>query len=323
MRAAIDRFTSRVETTLHHDPLSAARLMRPTHQDDPLTEAQLATLDEAANELLLSIPLGALAPGLATTIQARLAEHDIKVTDPSTLQLKDLGKLGSDIAKDIIKDFKQELKQFRRDSPAAYYSLAGSLALAVGYAAWTSGAGRLEQLGIKPELKRRFFDKRLELKARADKQTLGLEARGHLNAGPGVLSGAVSVNTREGLSAAEVGYSIARPKWSLSSGANADAQGFKTLNAQLGYRPLESLHVTAKAAHDFRAERTTASLETSYRPRESFNLSAGLTHDFGAERTTANLEASYRHSSHVDFALSGSHDSEGESRIGAGMRVRF
>ena len=46
-------------------------------------------------------------------------------------------------------------------------------------------------------------------------------------------------------------------------------------------------------------------------------------HDFQTKRTTANAEATWKVKQDVDFALSASHDSTGNSRVGAGLRIRF
>ena len=61
----------------------------------------------------------------------------------------------------------------------------------------------------------------------------------------------------------------------------------------------------------------------NYRPNDDLTLSAGMNHDFQTDRTTATAEASWKVSQDVDFALSASHDSSGESRVGAGVRISF
>lgn len=60
-----------------------------------------------------------------------------------------------------------------------------------------------------------------------------------------------------------------------------------------------------------------------YTPTDNFRLSAGVEHNFQTDRTTANAEAAWRVRNDVDFALSASHDSRGDSRVGVGVRIRF
>ena len=60
-----------------------------------------------------------------------------------------------------------------------------------------------------------------------------------------------------------------------------------------------------------------------YRPNDNLTLSAGVNHNFQTDHTTASAEAAWKVNKDVDFALSASHDSQGDSRIGAGVRIRF
>ena len=50
---------------------------------------------------------------------------------------------------------------------------------------------------------------------------------------------------------------------------------------------------------------------------------AGVDHDFRTNVTTAQAEADWKVRKNVDFALSASHNSQGESRVGVGVNIRF
>ena len=89
-------------------------------------------------------------------------------------------------------------------------------------------------------------------------------------------------------------YDLNRPNLNLSAYATANRQGMETIGGNVVYRPNDNL-----------------------------TLSAGVNHNFQTDHTTANAEAAWKVNKDVDFALSASHDSRGDSRIGAGVRIRF
>jgi hypothetical protein len=208
--------------------------------------------------------------------------------------LGDLGSIGGDIAKDLVKDLK-------RESPAAYYGLAGGLAVAAGVVAWKDGSAKLASLGIKPEVKQKFFDDKLEVKLRGDWEAhfknfkATATVTGHHDFGSaGRVSGSVTANSQTGFESARVQYDFDRPNLNLSAYATANTNGMESVGGSVVYR------------HS-----------------DDFRLSAGVNHNFQTDHTTATAEAAWKVRENVDFALSASHDSRGESRVGAGLRIRF
>ena len=123
LEAALNTYTSKIETTLNHDAMSLARGRVPVREGDTLTAAQQTELQNASTDFLKSIPIGALSPELAAGIQAKLTDAGLDTRDVASTKLGDLGRIGGDIAKDLVKDLKES-------SPTAYYSLAGGLAVA-------------------------------------------------------------------------------------------------------------------------------------------------------------------------------------------------
>jgi len=294
IEASLNTFNSRIETTLHYDAMSMARGATPTREGDPLTAQQNTELQNAASDFVRDIPIGAFSPQMAATIQARLAGAGINTRDIASTKLKDLGSIGGDIAKDLLKDMKS-------DSPTAYYSLAAGLAVAAGVEAYTGGSAKLARMGIKPEIKQGFFDDQLQVKLRgnwdAHFQNFNVSGTvsGRVNMGDaGTLTGSVSANSATGFEGARVQYDLNRANLNLSAYGTANAQGLESVGGSVVYRPNDNL-----------------------------TLSGGINHNFQTDRTTANAEAAWRVNNNVDFALSASHDSAGESRVGAGVRIRF
>jgi hypothetical protein len=265
INANIDRFNSRIETALGHDAMSMARGRTPVREGDPLSQGQLDELQNAASDFLSGMPVGALSPEVASAIEDKLRANGVHVRDISSTRLGDLGKVGGDIVKDLLKDLKQ-------GSPAAFYGLAGAAALAAGHAAWTGGSAKLQSLGIKPEIKQKFFDGQLEVKLRGDWQA----------------------HFKDFKPSVGVTYNYNSQDFRLSTSVTANTSGLNTVGGSVVYQP-----------HD------------------NFRLSAGVEHNFQTDRTTASAEAAWRVRNDVDFALSASHDSRGDSRVGVGVRIRF
>jgi hypothetical protein len=294
LEAALNTYTSKIETALGHDAMSMARGKPAVREGDVLTSAQQNELQNASTDFLKSIPIGALSPEVASGIQSKLEAAGINTRDIASTKLGDLGSIGGDIAKDLVKDLKAS-------SPTAYYSLAGGLAAAAGFAAWQGGSSKLQSLGIKPEYKTKMFDDHLQLKIGAEwdahfKNLKGTATvTGQMDLGnAGRISGSVTANSANGFDNARVQYDFNRPNLNLSAYATANRDGLQDVGGNVNYRASDNL-----------------------------NLSAGVNHNFQTDRTTATAEASWKVNKDVDFALSASHDSAGDSRIGAGVRIRF
>ena len=294
LEGALTTFQSRIETTLGHDAMSMARGRTPIREGDALSPTQQQELQNASTDFIKSIPIGALSPEVAAAVQSKLEAAGIDTRDIASTKLGDLGDIGGDIAKDLIKDLK-------RESPAAFYGLAAGLAAAAGVVAWKDGSAKLSSLGIKPEVKTKFFDDKLEVKLRGDweahfknfKATATVTAN-HDFGSAGRVSGSITANSQTGFDNARVQYDLNRPNLNLSAYATANRNGMESVGGSVVYRHSDNL-----------------------------NLSAGVNHNFQTDRTTATAEAAWKVRENVDFALSASHDSRGESRIGAGLRINF
>ncbi len=294
LESALTAYTSRIEVTLAHDAMSIARGRTPVREGDALTTAQTEELQRATTDFVRDLPIGALSPEVASHVQAKLQAAGLDTRDIASTKLKDLGQIGGDVAKDLVKDLEQS-------SPAAYYGLATGLAAYAGLSAWQGGSAKLERLGIKPEIKQGFFNDQLEVKLRGNwdahftnfSTTTTVTGRADLG-DAGRLSASVSANSRTGFDTARVQYDFSRSDLNLSAYGTANHQGLETVGGSVVYRPNDDL-----------------------------TLSGGVNHDFQTKRTTANAEATWKVKQDVDFALSASHDSTGNSRVGAGLRIRF
>ncbi|MBL8918677.1 MAG: hypothetical protein JNJ54_07465 [Myxococcaceae bacterium] len=292
VNANVDRLTTRLEQALGHDAMSMARGRMPVREGDVLTDAQQTELRNAATDFIKDMPLGALSPEIAASVQERLQANGVQVRDIASTKLGDLGKIGGDIAKDLIKDLKS-------DSPAAFYGLAAGAAAAAGYVAWTGGSEKLSRLGIKPEIKQKFFDDKLEVKLRGDWQAHFKDFKPTVSAT----------------------YTHQVDNWRFSGSLSADSTGLNRAGLNAAYTS-DTLSANAYVNAN-RAGLENIGGSVVYRPNDDFRLSAGIDHNFQTNRTTANAEAAWRVRDNVDFALSASHDSAGDSRVGAGVRIRF
>ena len=190
------------------------------------------------------------------------------------------------------------MKDLKASSPTAYYSLAGGLAAAAGLVAWPAAAPSSQ-----PRHQARGEDEAVRRQARAeDRRASGTRTSRTSRPPPpspasmdlgdaGRLTGSVTANSATGFDNARVQYDFNRPNLNLSAYAHREPQ------RPGGRRRQRDL------------------------PRDdNLNLSAGVNHNFQTDRTTATAEASWKVNKDVDFALSASHDSAGDSRIGAGVK---
>ncbi|MEN9800122.1 MAG: hypothetical protein RL653_3819 [Pseudomonadota bacterium] len=289
VRTALDVLDGRVRTALHHDALSLARGLQPVREGDPLTPAQQDALEDAAKDFFLELPLGALNPAVAEAIAEQLRGADLGGRDPHALSLKDLGRVGRDLAKAWARELREE-------KPAAYYGLMVATYAGVGYAYGSEG---LERLGIKPEFKVKIFGDKLALKVRGQWEeqfrdatfTGALSSRFDLGNGSSI-SGEARLGS-SGVTGGTVRYDYGRPDLNLSANADFDSRGVSSVGGTVNWR------------------------------RDDLSLSAGARYDLREDRLSANAEATWKVRENVDFALSASHDNRGETRIGAGLRIIF
>jgi hypothetical protein len=300
MQAALDRYKLRFESILGQDAMSLARGRTPFGPGDTLSDVQQKDLMRATEDLLKDVPIGKLPPAFQQTIRGAMAERGIQ-RNLDTTRLGDLGKIGGDIAKSYVNQLKDE-------KPGVFYGLAGTVAVAAGYAAWEQGSDGLRRMGIKPEVKTTVID----------------NPNARLRVGVGVDWDPHFTNPEARLMAElnVPGAGMGRPDFRLGADARINRDG--ALETMTTTASLVGQNYSAAAQATMRGNRLEVLAGSmTYTPSSDFALSAGAMWYEPERRLTAGVEAAWRLSRDVDLAVSASHDSEGDSRVGIGARIRF
>ncbi len=300
MSAAIDAYTARLEALVLPSAMTFAR-GAPEKLSGGLTADQETQFRAATTDFIEHVPLSVFSPEIAARVQKSLEREGVKVPDLQLTQVGQLGSVARRIARDLAKDYLSELK---RDSPAAYYGLAASAAAAIGYVAWEKGSARLGELGIKPEVHKSFFNSKLEVRVGAEwlahfEQTkltatvvgrtpLGKEGRA------GSLVASVTGNSRTGFENGRLDYAFTRPALSGAAYVTLNSSGVELVGASVTSVPNANLNLTARAEH---------------------NLVNG--------HTTATAEVAWEASKGVEVAASATTDSNHQTRVGVGVKVKF
>jgi hypothetical protein len=297
-RAAFDTFTARLTQILHQDAGSLAWGQQPVLAGQPLSAAQQSQVEDALKDLLTQMPVGAFGQHVEGALEGVFAVvgHD---ADLSQVRLKDLGDVGGDAAKAILKQLKQE----HRGSYNTMVGVAAAGALAVGY---TKGTDALRDLGIKPELSTTIFDAaRLKLGLDAGPRfsnpalTVGLSGQTQLDNGT-VLRGALQTR----LSGKELGETRLSGSMSTTSGFNASGEirfdgQFKPIDTRLSAtQQFDRWNVGAEARYNFQNDTFSST------------LSAGRTFDLYQKND-------------LDLQIRGSFDNQGHRFVGVGATLRF
>lgn len=300
MKAAVDAYTARLEAMVLPSAMTLAR-GAPAKLTGGLTAEQEAEFRAATTDFIEHVPLSVFSPEIAARVQKSLEREGVKVPDLQLTQVGQLGSVARTIASDVAKEYLAGLK---RDSPAAYYGLAASAAAAIGYVAWEKGSARLSELGIKPELHKSFFNSKLEVRVGAEwlahfeetKLTGTLVVRTPLgkDGKAGSLAASVTANSRTGLDNARLDYAFTRPALNGAAYVTSNSNGVELVGASVTRVPNKNLNLTARAEH---------------------NLVNG--------NTTATAEVAWHASKNVDVAASASTDSNHQTRVGVGVKVKF
>lgn len=158
--AAVNTFHDRLRTILHHDAMSLAEGHTPVRSGDTLTPGQQGELTDAAKDMLMDMPIGALSPQMTGELRSYLDRQGVSADNLETKTLGDLGDVGGDLAKKWADDLKDS-------TPAAYYGLLGAAGAAVGAYGYLQGSEALKDLGIKPEVKTSLFGDHIKVRAEA------------------------------------------------------------------------------------------------------------------------------------------------------------
>ncbi|TNE49992.1 MAG: hypothetical protein EP343_09735 [Deltaproteobacteria bacterium] len=194
--SAVNNFDTRLRSILHHDAMSLAEGHTPFRNGDTLTDTQRNDLSDAAKDMLMDLPIGALSPQMTSRLRGVMESQGLSTDNLETKTLDDLGDIGGDLAKEWADDLKD-------GSPAAYYGLLGAAGAAVGTYGFLQGSEALKDLGIKPEFSTGLFGDHVKVKAEAmwerrfSNPNATVDVQGRYRVGDFALRGGVNVDTRD------------------------------------------------------------------------------------------------------------------------------
>jgi hypothetical protein len=173
---AVNRFAERTNRILGNDAMGMARRSAGLEAlDRTPTEAQVGEIKEAAVDMLKEMPVRAFAPELAIGIEDQLRSRGLSVEGLQNKKLGDLGKVGSDVAKQIVDDFKD-------NHPRSFYGLAAGVAIGGAAYAYDKGSDALVKLGVKPEMSKKLGENsKVDLKAKWGERFTSYEASADAN----------------------------------------------------------------------------------------------------------------------------------------------
>ena len=213
-KAAFDNFEARFTQIIHRDAGSLAAGLRPLQSGDPLDATQQKDLERALGDLVKELPVAAFSDDFQSALKTALGGRDL-----SNARLGDLGKIGGDAAKDLV-------KQLKDDHPKAFWSIAGTVAAAAVTVGYTQGTDALAKLGIKPELSTKVFkDVKLKLGVEAGPKltdprvSVGLEGQHTFDGGSVIKGGVAALIHNKAVVSAEVNGSFVSP-----DGLNGDGR---------------------------------------------------------------------------------------------------
>lgn len=248
LKAATDRFESRMNSILGHDAMSLANGVTPYQPGMELTDGQRDKMVDAAKDLLKDVPLEHLAPGLIATIRGAVGAENLKGSS-----LNDLGDAGSTMAKNFAENL-------RNESPAVFYGLAGTAAVAAGALAYTQGSDALKSVGLKPEFKTGLFNNRLEAKVSAEWGPKFSDPGVELDMGTNILLGrsgrlraGATIDT-DGNSAVRLNGSFNHGNWTGSGEAILESDGDFRAGLRAGWKPNENTEFAVSGSVDNRGE---------------------------------------------------------------------
>lgn|GEM_PF-1482731 len=270
---ALDKFNTTFSEMFKPNARQLAAGVKPADPNN-LTEAQKDKMVDATKDVLTDMPVAALAPGMGASLKSFLDKRGIDTTDIESKKVGDLGDYAGDWAK-------QTVDNLRDEKPGVFYGLAATAATAVGAAGFTQGSKVLKDIGIKPEVKLKMFDKKLELRTEAMwgkkfadpglhlRGTYKFDGGGRLQAG--VKSEVVDDNRLTNFSLAASGR--LSEHWTGRANANYDTDKNFSLAGQLDYANGPWTGQVRGGYDNLNGGYAGAGVQ--YNPSDNFSLNAG------------------------------------------------
>jgi hypothetical protein len=347
---ATERFNDRVDDILNRDAKSLARGETMWQPGDDLSEKQSDQLKDALTDMFKDLPAGALSESLTGPLKTLLDNNGVDTTNFETTKLGDLGDYGSDLAKNLVDQFKDK-------HPVGFYATAGVLAAGVATYGYLEGSEALRDLGIKPELSTDLFNDKLEVKVSADWERNFTELVGTVDGtyklvdhrvGAGVNFDGDDFNPR-------LSYSFDGEKWDAKvEGQYNTGDGSVDANGFVNYRPNSDLNLRLSGVADsdgddhlrFDVRKTLdndSTLDLGVRhvwddkgddftdvnarwrlSRDDFNIDATAGYRFGEnDGFRAGLGVGYEPADNMELQLRGDINQHGDASVGVGFTWRF
>lgn len=304
-------FTGRVELA---SEMSARDLFDPSVEriDGPGLHKEISSDDmkRMVTDLAKNMPLSDLPGGdLLLKGLAELPGIDQVKGDVSTMSYRELRKGLSKAGREALEEkFKPLIKDFRKNHQAAFYSMAALGAVGIGALGYSQGSDALRKLGIKPRLRKKFFDNRLQASIQAD---WGKKLKDP--------SGKMSLEAKS-----------ADQRLGLIASANVDSQGLQRAEirgrARIDNKPLglDSMSLHGSYAHDFSTEQDLTSLGFSGKKGAmSFTASDYRNWSTGDSKTSVDLGAAVWGGRLSGYAAHNKTNGHKENQVGFVYRVAF
>ncbi len=310
---AFDRFETRMENVLTPSGLDMARSMaghdlgfNALTGEGTATPAQENAVKDALKDLLSDLPVAAFSDGAAQTLTNFFTSRGVSAADLEAATLSDFGDAGGDVAKQMVKDF-------REDSPVAFYSLATVLAGGAGAAAYFQGSDALESIGLSPEFSTRLFgNTKVSLGTSWDEKFTNPA----LNLG---FENVIDFDSAYRLTTTGDAY------FSGSSFSDIDLDAWRlssTFHADDNHTGIRVYAQDADTAMHGIAQGFQVGTSAWYRT-DDFRISGGADYNAFTDNFSARLSAEYEPNENMSFGLYGTHDSQGDSQISIGGAIRF
>ena len=295
--AAFAAFQARVDAAVAPSPSAVAAGGRPVFLTDTIDAARLQELHAALASFVRSVPIGALSPGVARTVEAGLREAGVDPQAARTRSFDELGAFGRALADDVV-------ARLRAKHPAAFVGAVAAGGAGAAKVAHDQGSAGLAKWGLAPQLARALLKDHLALRVRADFAPGFDDVR---------VAGGAAATTKRGPLDARVAVDVdgdgriggdARVGWergdvAASTTVAQDAAGARTASAQATSRkgPVDA---TATAAIDAQGN-TAWSIGATTAPAAGHAASVALQHDgrvgatYAIARTRLQLSAQADH----------------------------
>ncbi len=319
--AAVNKFASRLRRIMNHDAMSLAEGRSPVRAGDSLTENQQQQLASAAKDMMMNMPIGALSPQKTRELRSYLQGEGISTDNLETKTLKDLGKVGGDLAK-------QWASELKSDNPAVYYGLLGASSVAIGAYGFLQGSEALKKLGIKPQVKTKLFSNHVSLKTEAmwDKRfsnpSLATSIEGNYRAGDLRLRSNLTVDTRNlDEVTGGVGARWGSDKTYVDAAVNGNKNGVDSVVLSGRYTGA-NYTVSGVATMNDNLDLSTIDANYAYNG-DDFYVRGRARADLINNNNSVEVRAGYQPTDNLDFGVRGGYSKEKGANVGVGVTWRF